>query len=148
MNGSANAAPQANTIMEARGITKRFQGLVSVDRVSFSLAEHEILGLIGPNGAGKTTLVNMIGGTLKPNEGELLFEGERINDVSPYRRAHLGIARTFQIMKPFPFGLGNNSAMSKLFVNPFEISHGIGVPCGGGLVNTVMKLAEFVRLKP
>jgi len=102
VNESANAAPQAKTIMEARGITKRFQGLVSVDKVSFSLAEHEILGLIGPNGAGKTTLVNMIGGTLKPNEGELLFEGERINDVSPYRRAHLGIARTFQIMKPFP----------------------------------------------
>ncbi|MGO9134361.1 MAG: ABC transporter ATP-binding protein [Methylovirgula sp.] len=98
---SATATPAPKTIIEARGITKRFQGLVSVDKVSFSIAENEILGLIGPNGAGKTTLVNMVSGTLKPNEGELLFEGQRINELPPFKRAHLGIARTFQVMKPF-----------------------------------------------
>ncbi len=96
-----DAVPMAQPIIEARGLTKRFQGLVSVDKVSFSIAENEILGLIGPNGAGKTTLVNMISGTLKPNAGDLLFEGRRINELPPYRRAHLGIARTFQVMKPF-----------------------------------------------
>jgi branched-chain amino acid transport system ATP-binding protein len=92
----------AKTVLEARNLTKRFAGLVSVDHVSFKLAEGEILGLIGPNGAGKTTLVNMISGTLRPTEGELLFDGERIDQLPPFRRAHLGIARTFQVMKPFP----------------------------------------------
>ena len=98
---SAEAMAATKTIIEARALTKRFQGLVSVDKVSFSIAENEILGLIGPNGAGKTTLVNMMSGTLKPDEGDLLFEGERINDLPPFQRAHLGIARTFQVMKPF-----------------------------------------------
>ncbi|MDE3028019.1 MAG: ABC transporter ATP-binding protein [Paracoccaceae bacterium] len=92
----------AKTVIEARGITKRFQGLVSVNAVSFSIAEDEILGVIGPNGAGKTTMVNMLSGTYTPNEGEILFEGTRINEVPTFRRAHMGIARTFQVMKPFP----------------------------------------------
>ncbi|MEX6508481.1 ABC transporter ATP-binding protein [Jiella sp. M17.18] len=89
-------------MLQAEGITKRFAGLVSVNQVSFEMVENEILGLIGPNGAGKTTLVNMISGTLKPNEGELRFEGQPIDALAPYQRAHLGICRTFQVMKPFP----------------------------------------------
>ncbi|OIQ73100.1 lipopolysaccharide export system ATP-binding protein LptB [mine drainage metagenome] len=96
------AKPGPKTVIEARGITKRFQGLVSVNAVSFSIAEDEILGVIGPNGAGKTTMVNMLSGTYTPNEGEILFEGTRINEVPTFRRAHMGIARTFQVMKPFP----------------------------------------------
>jgi branched-chain amino acid transport system ATP-binding protein len=70
--------------------------------VSFTLAEGEILGLIGPNGAGKTTLVSLISGTLATNDGELWFDGRRIEHLPPFRRAHLGIGRTFQVMKPFP----------------------------------------------
>ncbi len=110
------SAADARPVLEARGLTKRFSGLVSVDHVSFALQKNEILGLIGPNGAGKTTLVNMISGTLRPNEGELLFDGERIDHLLPYRRAHLGIARTFQVMKPFP-GLSalDNVAVGALF---------------------------------
>ena len=106
----------AKTVLEARNLTKRFAGLVSVDQVSFKLTAGEILGLIGPNGAGKTTLVNMISGTLRPSEGELLFDGERIEQLTPYRRARLGIARTFQVMKPFP-GLSTleNVAVGALF---------------------------------
>ena len=91
-----------NPILKAEKLTKRFSGLVSVDHVSFEIFENEILGLIGPNGAGKTTLVNMISGTLRPEEGELRFEGNPIDALPPYRRAHLGICRTFQVMKPFP----------------------------------------------
>jgi branched-chain amino acid transport system ATP-binding protein len=111
MNGQSTAP-----VLEARALTKRFSGLVSVDAVSFSMTENEILGLIGPNGAGKTTLVNMISGTLKANEGELYFHGRMINDLQPYRRAHLGIARTFQVMKPFP-GLSalDNVAVGAMF---------------------------------
>jgi branched-chain amino acid transport system ATP-binding protein len=89
-------------ILEANGLTKRFHGLVAVSDVSFHLKRGEILGLIGPNGAGKTTLVSLINGTLEPTAGEVVFEGRSMRGVPAYRRARLGIARTFQVMKPFP----------------------------------------------
>jgi branched-chain amino acid transport system ATP-binding protein len=95
------SAADATPIFAAHGLTKRFQGLVSVDAVSFVLTRGEILAVIGPNGAGKTTLVNMISGTFAADEGELIFEGKAIGSLLPYRRAHLGIGRTFQVMKPF-----------------------------------------------
>jgi branched-chain amino acid transport system ATP-binding protein len=89
-------------LLDVRSLTKRFQGLVAVDAVSLAIDENEILGLIGPNGSGKTTLVNMISGTLAPDGGEVWFDGARIDRLAPFRRAHLGVARTFQVMKPFP----------------------------------------------
>jgi branched-chain amino acid transport system ATP-binding protein len=107
-----SAAP----ILEIRDLTKRFQGLVSIDRVSFTIGQGEILALIGPNGAGKTTLVNLISGTLAANEGTISFEGRRIDGLAPYRRARLGIARTFQVMKPFPsLSALDNVAVGALF---------------------------------
>lgn len=92
----------ADTVLEAKGLTRRFHGLSALNKVSFTLQRDEILGLIGPNGAGKTTLVSLVSGTLQLDAGELIFEGHRIDHLSPYRRAHLGIGRTFQVMKPFP----------------------------------------------
>jgi branched-chain amino acid transport system ATP-binding protein len=89
-------------ILEASRLSRRFHGLVAVNDVSFHLKRGEILGLIGPNGAGKTTLVSMVNGTLEPTGGELVFEGRSMRGVPAYRRAHLGIGRTFQVMKPFP----------------------------------------------
>jgi branched-chain amino acid transport system ATP-binding protein len=89
-------------ILEVSSLTKRFHGLVAVNDVSFHLKRGEILGLIGPNGAGKTTLVSMVNGTLEPTGGNLVFEGRSMRGVPAFRRAHLGIGRTFQIMKPFP----------------------------------------------
>jgi branched-chain amino acid transport system ATP-binding protein len=89
-------------LLEARNLTRRFQGVVSVNNVSLTLARDEVLGLVGPNGAGKTTLINLISGSLIPDEGEVWFGGTRIDRLPPFRRAHLGIARTFQVMKPFP----------------------------------------------
>jgi branched-chain amino acid transport system ATP-binding protein len=89
-------------ILEARNLTRRFQGLTALSDVTFSLEQDEILGLIGPNGAGKTTLVSLISGTLPVEEGALLFQGAQINHLPPFRRARLGIGRTFQVMKPFP----------------------------------------------
>jgi branched-chain amino acid transport system ATP-binding protein len=91
----------AAPLLEVREVTRRFQGLVSVDNVSFKLARSEIVGLVGPNGAGKTTLINLVSGSLAPDDGEIRFEGKRIDGLSPYRRARLGIGRTFQVMKPF-----------------------------------------------
>jgi branched-chain amino acid transport system ATP-binding protein len=96
------SAVATTPLLEARSVTKRFQGLVSVNAVSFRLDRDEVLGLVGPNGAGKTTLINLVAGTLQPNEGEILFEGARIDALPTFRRAHLGISRTFQVMKPFP----------------------------------------------
>ncbi len=95
---SAGAQP----MLEARGLTRRFHGLYAVNDVSFTLQPGEILGLIGPNGAGKTTLINLISGTLFADQGELIFEDRRIERLHPYQRAHIGIGRTFQVMKPFP----------------------------------------------
>jgi len=92
----------AAPLLEARNLTRRFQGVVSVNNVSLTLARNEVLGLVGPNGAGKTTLINLISGTLTPDKGEVWFEGTRIDRLLPFRRAYLGIARTFQVMKPFP----------------------------------------------
>jgi branched-chain amino acid transport system ATP-binding protein len=89
-------------LFEARGLTRRFHGLVAVNDVTFAVKRGEILGLIGPNGAGKTTLISLISGTLMADSGELIFEGQRINHLKPFQRAHRGIGRTFQVMKPFP----------------------------------------------
>ena len=88
-------------LLYLEGLTKRFGGLTAVNNVSLELKQEEILGLIGPNGAGKTTLFNMISGTYLPTEGHIYFKGQDITDLAPYKIAGLGIARTFQIAKPF-----------------------------------------------
>lgn len=83
------------------GISKKFQGLLAVDRVSFEVAPGEIKAIIGPNGAGKTTLLNLISGILKPDTGRILFEGKSIENCQPEQVARLGIARTFQTPQMF-----------------------------------------------
>jgi branched-chain amino acid transport system ATP-binding protein len=83
-------------------VSKRFRGLVAVDRVSCEIAQGEIFAVIGPNGAGKTTLFNLIAGALRPDEGEIRFRGERIDGSRPDEICRRGIARTFQIVRPFP----------------------------------------------
>jgi branched-chain amino acid transport system ATP-binding protein len=89
-----------NTLLEVRGVSKRFGGLVAVSDVSFSIAEGEILGLIGPNGAGKTTLFNVVNGVYKADQGSITFAGKDITRSSPDKIVHFGLARTHQIVKP------------------------------------------------
>jgi branched-chain amino acid transport system ATP-binding protein len=89
-----------NTILEVRGVSKRFGGLVAVSDVSFSITEGEILGLIGPNGAGKTTLFNVVNGVYKADQGTIVFAGEDITGRSPDKVVHRGLARTHQVVKP------------------------------------------------
>ena len=85
------------------GVSKRFRGLLAVDRMSAArCAKGEIFAVIGPNGAGKTTLFNMIAGALRPDEGAIAFQGERIDGLRPDEVCRRGIARTFQIVRPFP----------------------------------------------
>jgi len=86
--------------LRLHGVTKRFGGLVAVGDVSFDVNEGEILFLIGPNGAGKTTLFNLITGFLRPDAGEIFFQGRSLSRVAPHQATRLGIGRTFQIVKP------------------------------------------------
>lgn len=90
------------TLLEVNHITKRFGGLVAVDDLSLSVNKGEILGMIGPNGAGKTTAFNMISGYYKPDEGQVLFDNKDITGKRPDQVCKLGLARTFQVVKPFP----------------------------------------------
>ncbi|MFN4087514.1 MAG: ABC transporter ATP-binding protein [Alphaproteobacteria bacterium] len=94
-----NAADGANTrrvLLEVRGVSVRFGGIVALEKVDFEILEHEILGLIGPNGAGKTTMFNCLSRLYTPNEGEILFDGDPILHRAPHRMAESGIGRTFQ----------------------------------------------------
>jgi branched-chain amino acid transport system ATP-binding protein len=88
-------------ILEVKGLTKRFEGLVALNNVSLTVSRGEILGLIGPNGAGKTTLFNCITGFYPPDSGEVIFEGEEITNLVPHAVAKKGIARTFQVVRAF-----------------------------------------------
>lgn len=88
-------------MLEVTGLTKRFGGFTAVSEVSFSLAEGEILGLIGPNGSGKSTTFNLIAGLHAPSAGSVRLEGEEIGGLPPAAICHRGVARTFQIPRPF-----------------------------------------------
>jgi branched-chain amino acid transport system ATP-binding protein len=88
-------------VLEVDGLTKRFGGFTAVSGVSFSLAEGEILGLIGPNGSGKSTTFNLIAGLYAPSAGSVRLQGEEIGGRIPAAVCHRGIARTFQIPRPF-----------------------------------------------
>jgi len=89
-------------LLEMRNVSRRFGGLRAVSNVTMSIGKGRVVGLIGPNGAGKTTLVNLISGMLKLSEGEMWFDGRRIDGLPAYRISRLGVARTFQIVQPFP----------------------------------------------
>jgi branched-chain amino acid transport system ATP-binding protein len=88
-------------LLETRGLTRRFGGLLALDGVDLTLAEGEILGVIGPNGAGKTTLFSLIGGSLRPSAGEILLGGQPVTSLPAHRRVRAGIVRTHQIVRPF-----------------------------------------------
>jgi len=88
-------------LLKVTGVTKRFGGFTALEQVDLSVARGERLGLIGPNGSGKSTLVNCISGTLRNDEGSIHFAGHDLGKDPPHRRVALGLARSFQIPKPF-----------------------------------------------
>jgi branched-chain amino acid transport system ATP-binding protein len=88
-------------LLRVEELSKAFGGVQAVNRVSFDLHPGELLGIIGPNGSGKTTTVNLITGFVKATEGRILFKGREITNLAPYKIVRLGIARTFQMVKPF-----------------------------------------------
>jgi branched-chain amino acid transport system ATP-binding protein len=87
--------------LEVENVTKSFGGVMAVNRISLTLDQGEILGLIGPNGAGKSTLFNLISGVEKPNGGRIRFDGRDITVTAPDEICRYGIARTFQLVRPF-----------------------------------------------
>ena len=89
-------------LLEVRRLGKRFGGLVALDGVSFDVAEGSIVGVMGANGAGKTTLFSLIAGNARPSSGEIRFAGRSLVGLRPDEVCRLGVARTFQIVKPFP----------------------------------------------
>jgi branched-chain amino acid transport system ATP-binding protein len=98
----AEPAGRGERLLEAEGLHKSFGGLMAVNGVDFFLEEGEILGLVGPNGSGKTTLFNLVSGVFRPDRGAIRFDGREITGATTATICGMGIARTFQITRPFP----------------------------------------------
>jgi branched-chain amino acid transport system ATP-binding protein len=110
-------------MLAVEGLTKRFGGFLAVDRVSFEVREGEILGLIGPNGSGKSTTFNVIAGNLRPTAGSIRFEGAEIGGLAAHTICRQGIARTFQIPRPFRrLSLRENVALAAYYGEAGAIS--------------------------
>ena len=121
----------ADTLLEARGVTKRFGGLTALDEVSLAVARGEIFGLIGPNGAGKTTLFNVITGVYGPDTGEVRFDAVVVSGLKPHAIATHGIARTFQNIRLF----ANMTALENVMVGRHLRTH-------AGVIGAVMRGAR------
>jgi len=89
------------TFLSIEGLCKSFGGLMAINQLDFMVEKGEIIGLIGPNGSGKTTTLNLITGFLKPDSGKITFRGEDVTGLPRYRVCQKGVARTFQLIKPF-----------------------------------------------
>jgi len=102
-------------LLELNRVSKRFGGLLAVNQVSFSINEGVVAFIVGPNGAGKTTLFNLVAGVFHPDEGNIHFRSKEISQLSPDRAVHLGIGRTFQIVRP----LRNLSVLENTMLGAF-----------------------------
>ncbi len=103
-------------VLALESVSRRFGGLQALQDVSLRLRKGEVLGLIGPNGAGKTTLINVITGVHRASGGRVVYQGEDITARKPYQTARMGLARTFQIVQPFPeLSVQDNVASAALF---------------------------------
>ena len=91
----------ASPLLRVSNLYKNFGGVQAIQDLSFELTEGELLGMIGPNGSGKTTAMNLITGFVKPTEGDIFYRGKNITGRAPYKIVRLGVARTFQMVKPF-----------------------------------------------
>ena len=98
----APRGPDAVSLLGVSGVTKRFGGITANRNISFEVAAGELVGVIGPNGSGKSTLFEIISGFYHPDEGEVRLDGRRLTGLSPDRVCRLGVARTFQKLRPFP----------------------------------------------
>lgn len=144
-------------LLEVRGLSKRFGGLQAVADLTFAMEEGEVLGLIGPNGAGKTTAFNLISGFLVPDSGEIGFKGRSLLGLRPHQICHLGLTRTFQLVRPFP----HLSVLENVRVGAFartasareaeakarQVLHEVGLEAKSGIPAAELTLAERKRLE-
>ena len=129
----------AHTLLEGQKITKTFGGLMALHEVDFAISEGEILGLIGPNGAGKTTLFNLIASTYQPASGCILFRGRDITGKKQHQICRMGIARTYQLVRPFnSMSVRDNVLVGARF--------GRGKKSGGEDEEVVDELLDFFSL--
>ena len=131
-------------MLEGIGITKYFGGLAALSGVSFQVAPGEIVGLIGPNGAGKTTLFNIINGLIRPTAGAVRVAGIEIARLPPYRIGRLGIGRTFQTPRLFPFLTAQQNVLVGSFFRPRAEA---SLRTREGAVSEALRALEFVRLQ-
>jgi len=111
-------------LLQARGLCRRFGGLLAVNQLDVDLYPGRLLGVIGPNGAGKSTAINLLTGHIKPTSGKVLIDGEDVTGAKPWRVAHAGVARTFQIVKPFrSMTVLDNAAVAAMFSRRQEARH-------------------------
>jgi len=96
------STPEKESILITKGLVKAYGALMAVRQVNMDVSKGEFLAIIGPNGAGKTTLFNLLSGTVKPTSGQILFKGEDISKLPPYKVCQRGMVRTFQITQVFP----------------------------------------------
>jgi ABC-type branched-subunit amino acid transport system ATPase component len=123
--------------LDVRELSKSFGGVRAVDRVSFSVAAGELLAMIGPNGAGKTTCFNLINGQLRPDAGQVLFEGRKLEGYVPSERCRLGIGRTFQVAATFASMTARENVQVALLSNAGKLS---------SIVASVSRGEEAMRL--
>jgi branched-chain amino acid transport system ATP-binding protein len=128
-----------NEILKVSGVGKRFGGVRAVHQVSFHINEGEIFGLIGPNGAGKTTLFNLINGVIRPDEGSVVFRGQDITGMPPYRVVRLGLSRTHQIVKP----LNEMTVLENVTVGACFGASNLSLKAAHAAARDVLKLVEL-----
>ncbi len=129
-------------LLEVQGLTKKFGGLVALNDLSFHVDEGEVLGLMGPNGSGKTTIFNLIMGDYPPDSGKIFFEGKDISSYPTYQRVKLGIARTYQVPRPFR----EMPIIEDIRVSTIPDSIVGNFRGGGARLEEVSKIAEDVGL--
>jgi ABC-type branched-subunit amino acid transport system ATPase component len=139
------APPRGRDLLDVEGLGKSFGGLRAVDDLSFAVREGTITGLIGPNGSGKTTAFNLIDGMMRRDTGEVRFEGQRIDGLHPWSRAHLGLGRTFQITRLFrQMSVLENVVAPLRSFRPTQLFAGA---VSGAEVERAEELLEFVGMR-
>src|SRR3989442_2491716 len=144
-------------LLQVSGLDKRFGGLHAVKNLSFTVGEREIVGLIGPNGAGKTTVFGLLSGFLRPDAGQVIFRGRSITGLPPHRVNALGLARTFQIVRPFPHlpvlrnvtvgAMARHAARAAATQGALAVLDELGLPAKRDQPAASLTLAERKRLE-
>jgi branched-chain amino acid transport system ATP-binding protein len=147
-------------VLETRGLGRNFGGLRAVSDVSFSVPEGQVLGVIGPNGAGKSTFINLVTGHIKPSEGRVLIDGKDLTGARPWVIAKAGVARTFQIVKPFRgmsvrenvavgilYGPQGTNVMSRALKDADEVLEEVGMAGVGDRPPGELSVADARRLE-